>query len=432
MFHGGMLMQARESNANYPSRRREMANFAAREIKRVCKEIGPRASGEESERKAQAYLAETMKPVADSVEVEDFELHPKAFMGWVLLDVCLMLVSGVLLILSCLDVFPAASTALGVIATVLTAFALLCMICEFLLYKPLLDPFFPKRKSCNVVCTRKPKGDVKRRIVFCGHMDSAYEWTYLRLGGGKLFAAVVGAAFGSVAVQFILDILSFFPLPEPVNIVILVLAVLTTLLVIPGAFFVNWKCVVPGANDNLTGVFASMAVLRYMAANDIRFENTEVAAVSMGCEEAGLRGAKAYAAKHAEEDVETVYIVTDTLRDYDFMGVYNKDMTGLVKLDAQAAALLKAGAQNAGHDLPYSNVFFGASDAAALQQGGLRAAALAAMDPTPARYYHTRTDTADNLDLKTLEAGIDVLLETAFLYDEKGLRDTYDTAKPAQ
>ena len=34
-----------------------MANFAAREIKRVCKEIGPRASGEENERKAQAYLA---------------------------------------------------------------------------------------------------------------------------------------------------------------------------------------------------------------------------------------------------------------------------------------------------------------------------------------------------------------------------------------
>ena len=61
----------------------------------------------------------------------------------------------------------------------------------------------------------------------------------------------------------------------------------------------------------------------------------------MGCEEAGLRGAKAFAAKHAEEDTETVYIVTDTLRDYDFMGVYNKDMTGIVKLDAQAAALLK-------------------------------------------------------------------------------------------
>ncbi|HIS04372.1 MAG TPA: M28 family peptidase [Candidatus Fimenecus stercoravium] len=425
-------MQARESNANYPSRRREMANFAAREIKRVCKEIGPRASGEENERKAQAYLAESMKSVADSVEIEDFELHPKAFMGWVLLDVCLMLVSGVLLILGLLDVFPAASTALTAVATVLTVLSIVFLVFEFLLYKPLLDPLFPKRKSCNVICTRKPKGEVKRRIVFCGHMDSAYEWTYLRKGGGKVFAAVVGAAFGSVFVQLVLDILAFLPLPGTADTVLLVLAVLTTLLVIPGAFFVNWKCVVPGANDNLTGVFASMAVVRFLAANDIRFENTEVAAVSMGCEEAGLRGAKAFAAKHAESDVETVYIVTDTLRDYDFMGVYNKDMTGIVKLDAQAAALLKAGAKNAGHDLPFAKVFFGASDAAALKQGGLCAATLAAMDPTPARYYHTRTDTADNLDLKTLEAGIDVLLETAFLYDAKGLRNEYDTASAAQ
>ena len=196
-------MQARESNANYPSRRREMANFAAREIKRVCKEIGPRASGEENERKAQAYLAESMKSVADSVEIEDFELHPKAFMGWVLLDVCLMLVSGVLLILGLLDVFPAASTALTAVATVLTVLSIVFLVFEFLLYKPLLDPLFPKRKSCNVICTRKPKGEVKRRIVFCGHMDSAYEWTYLRKGGGKVFAAVVGAAFGSVFVQLV-------------------------------------------------------------------------------------------------------------------------------------------------------------------------------------------------------------------------------------
>ena len=43
------------------------------------------------------------------------------------------------------------------------------------------------------------------------------------------------------------------------------------------------------------------------------------------------------------------------------------------------------------------------------------------MDPAPARYYHTRLDTADNMDLKTIEAGVGICLETAFLYDEKGL-----------
>ena len=47
--------------------------------------------------------------------------------------------------------------------------------------------------------------------------------------------------------------------------------------------------------------------------------------------------------------------------------------------------------------------------------------AIAAMDPAPARYYHTRLDTHENLDLKTIEAGVDICLETVFLFDEKGL-----------
>lgn len=419
-------MLARESNANYPSRRREMTNYTLREIKKVCKEIGPRESGEESERKAQAYVAESMKSVADTVESEEFELHPKAFMGWVLLDVIMMMISAVLLILNRFDAVPTLSTAFNIAALVLSFLALLFMVCEFLLYKPLLDPFFPKRRTCNVVCTRKAAGETKRRIIFSGHIDSAYEWTYTHLGGGKLLTTVIALAFGSVFVQFVLDILSLFPIPAWLSTMVLVIAFVTIIPMLLGAFFVNWKLVVPGANDNLTGVFASMAVLRFMAANDIRFENTEVVAVSMACEEAGLRGAKAFAAKHANEDgVETVFVATDTLRDFDFMGVYNKDMSGTVKLDSQAAAMLKKASEIAGYNLDYANVFFGSSDAAAIQQGGMKAVALAAMDPTPARYYHTRGDTADNLDPKTVEAGIDILLETAFLFDSEGLKDKY-------
>lgn len=53
------------------------------------------------------------------------------------------------------------------------------------------------------------------------------------------------------------------------------------------------------------------------------------------------------------------------------MGVYNKDMTGTVKLDKQAAAMVKHASDIAGYNLPYSSVFFGSSDAAAIQQGGM-------------------------------------------------------------
>lgn len=58
-------MKASESNPNYPSKVREMTNYTIREIKKVCKDIGPRPSGEENERKAQDYVADSMSKVAD-------------------------------------------------------------------------------------------------------------------------------------------------------------------------------------------------------------------------------------------------------------------------------------------------------------------------------------------------------------------------------
>lgn len=419
-------MLARESNANYPSRRREMTNYTLREVKKVCAQIGPRESGEESERKAQAYVAESMKNVADTVETEEFELHPKAFVGWELIDVILMTVSAVLLALSRIGAFGQAQMPLTAAATVLTILSIVFFIAEFLLYKPLLDPLFPKRRSCNVVCTRKASGETKRRIIFSGHIDSAYECTYRRLGGNKLLKAVSVLAFAGIFLQLVLDILSFFPVSDTLSTVILVLAVVSALPIWLVAFLANRKFVVPGANDDLTGVFASMAVLHYMAANDIRFENTEVTAVSMGCSEAGLRGAKAFAEKHANADgVETVFVAVDTLHDFEHLCVCNRDMHGRVKLDADASALLKKASEIAEHNLDCQKFPFEASDAAALAQGGMKAVTLAATDPASAQYHHTRDDKANNLNPKTVEAGIDILLETAFLFDSEGLKGNY-------
>lgn len=419
-------MRANESNPNFPSKLREMTNYTIREIKKVCKDIGPRPSGEENERKAQAYVAESMKNVADSVTLEDFELHPKAFMGWIMLDVIMMFISITFILLRLFDFAPEYNTLFNCIACALSALSIIFMVTEFLFYKKFLDPFFPKRKTMNVICTRKASGETKRRIIFSGHIDSAYEWTYTHLGGGKCLTTEIALAFGTIFVMLAVDIIAFFNIPSWLVTTLTVISFAAFLPVFSGAFFVNWGRCVPGANDNLTGVFASMAVMRYMAANNIRFENTEIQCVSMACEECGLRGAKEFVKKHAGEDnIETVFVGTDTLRDFDYMGVYNKDMSGTVKLDPQAAAMVKHASKIAGYDLPYSKVFFGSSDAAAIKQGGMKSVALAAMDPTPAKYYHTRGDTAENLDPKTIEAGISILLETAFLYDSDGLKDNY-------
>ena len=60
-----------------------------------------------------------------------------------------------------------------------------------------------------------------------------------------------------------------------------------------------------------------------------------------------------------------------------------------------------------------------------MTQAGIPSASLAAMNPGPPKYYHTRDDKADILDLKTIEKSIEISIEAAFLFDEKGLVDNY-------
>lgn len=413
-------MKAQDSVKNYPSALREMTNFSVRGIKKICKDVGPRPAGSEQEHEAQKLMAAELDGACDKVEIEPFDVHPGAFLGWILTDGIMMIAAIVLFFFG-----------MSAIALALCALSLIFAIVEFLLYKKLLDPFFPKKTSHNVVAVRKPKGEVRRRIIFSGHADSANEWRFTYYGGSKLLVPIIGLSFVGILLGLVLGIWAVaaghaFSAADSGALNVMRYVFLAWIpILFTALFFENKKRPVMGANDDLTGCFISMAVVKYMQQHDIRFENTEVWVVLTGSEEAGLRGAKAFCKAHKNElsDVETVFVGLDTIRDYDFAAVYSRDLTGTVKNDAGACALVKEAAKQTGLDLPYKSVFFGATDAAAVTQAGMKAVSVAAMDTAPAKYYHTRLDTADNLDIKTVEAVLGVALETAFLFDEKGLSD---------
>jgi aminopeptidase YwaD len=413
-------MKAQDSVKNYPSALREMTNFSVRGIKKICKDVGPRPAGSEQEHEAQNLMAAELDGACDKVEIEPFDVHPGAFLGWILTDGIMMIAAIVLFFFG-----------MSAIALALCALSLIFAIVEFLLYKKLLDPFFPKKTSHNVVAVRKPKGEVRRRIIFSGHADSANEWRFTYYGGSKLLVPIIGLSFVGILLGLVLGIWAVaaghaFSAADSGALNVMRYVFLAWIpILFTALFFENKKRPVMGANDDLTGCFISMAVVKYMQQHDIRFENTEVWVVLTGSEEAGLRGAKAFCKAHKNElsDVETVFVGLDTIRDYDFAAVYSRDLTGTVKNDAGACALVKEAAKQTDLDLPYKSVFFGATDAAAVTQAGMKAVSVAAMDPAPAKYYHTRLDTADNLDIKTVEAVLGVALETAFLFDEKGLSD---------
>jgi len=421
-------MTARQTINGYESRLREYTNFAVRGIKKVCKACGPRPSCSPQERQAQEMMQKDLEACCDSVRMEPFKAAPGAFLLWVRTAVVAGLASAL-----------AYNLGYAIVGVVLIALELLFMVLEFIMYKQAVDWLLPKKESHNLIGVRKPAGEVKRRIILNGHADTSNEWTYTYYGyklfkkpallvpmvacalvsmlsglGISILAAAMGkgwVGFGGLAGRGpLLTVLGY------------VFAGLC-LLVIPAWFFENKKLPVEGASDNLSGCFTAMAVAKLMGDLDIRLENTELMVVCGGCEEIGLRGVKAFCKAHKGEfdDVETVFIALDTMTDFEFIKVMCRDLNGTVKHDSAVCAMIRQGAKAAGHDIPYGSVFFGSSDATAATQGGLRAALLSAMDEAPADYYHTRLDTVDRLQPKTIEACLDILMETVYQFDETGL-----------
>lgn len=415
-------MKASESVGRYESEVRLYTNYAIKNIKKVSKH-GPRPVGSEAEKNAQLDMLSELETSCDSVTREEFKCSDKAFMSWVPIGAVLLIISAAMFTLG-----------LPIVSLALSAVTLFFVLAEFIFYKPVLDIFFPQKTSGNVIGVRKATGETKKRIIFSGHTDSAYEWTYTYHGGHNAVLAIILTAVLAILVGIGGSIYAIVTGADSIvwtsdNLAMKILAVVTYVTVpvlVAALFFTNYKRPVLGANDNLSGCFVSAAVMKFLAANDIRFENTEVVAALVGGEEAGLRGSKAFMKAHAaeykdEKDVQTIFISLDTLREHEFMAIYDKDMTGTVKNDKKVAALLQNSAKAIGYDVPVKAIELGATDAAAASQAGIPAAAFTAMDPSPARYYHTRLDTEENLDPKTLEISLKLALEALFDFDEQGI-----------
>lgn len=411
------------SKEEYEKQLDENTAYAVNHITKICEEIGPRESGSKQEREAQKYWADEMKKYADTVEIEDFDVHPHAFMAWVVIDATLMLLGYIFYFI----------LKLPIVSCIMAGISAACMVGEFLFYKQFLDPLFKKQVSCNVVGTRKPTGEVKQRIIFSGHCDSAWEWWYTYIGGHIALKTVCYGSIIGLIYVIVVNIITLATCGMTAIAQSGVLKILgfSQLIFVPFFFALyflcNWKRIVPGANDNLTGCAAAVGVLKYLSDNDIRFENTEVVALTTGCEEAGLRGAHAYTKRHKKEldAVTSVYFGMDTLTDYDDIAIYIKDMTGTVNNDPRVCALMQAGGKKAGLDIPFEKVYFGASDAAAVSKLGVPAATLAAMDPAPPRYYHTRLDTPEALKPETYRVCFDTCIQTLMIFDEQGLKNEY-------
>ncbi len=381
------------------------AKYMIDEITHIIKTFEKREPGSKGELQACEYMADVLKKDCgcDSAEVESFKENPGSFFGWIYFTITFVLAAIVLYFF-----FP-------LISLILIIAGLIIVLMEFGVYKKFVDWAFPEKTGHNVTAVKHPTGEVKRRLVFNGHPDAAWEWPVnYKLGGvgfeGHAIICAIGAVFYIVVSFLYLKNCGFRGIAinsgYSVGSAWYIKAAVWGLLFVPfefGLYFMwNKNRIVDGANDNLTGCYMGIAVLKALKDEGVELENTELAVVLTGSEEAGLRGAKAWSEAHKDDwhDVPTFFFSYDTIYDPKYLMVNYRDLNGTVKADKDVCDLFLEAAQAI--DVPIKKGWVpplgGATDNAAFTQAGFRSTGITGLNHKLEDYYHTRRDTYDNMN----------------------------------
>ena len=390
------------------------AKYMTQGITDVIQKCGKRDPGSQGEKEACEYMAQQLRDLGADAKVESFELQPGSFFGWIYYTATLALLGVGFYFVS------------PILSLICMAIGFALMFGQFIFYRKMVDFLFRTKTSHNVTAIKPCTGEVKRRIFINGHPDAAFEWPVNYRFGGTGFLMHFVLAVGGAIYYIILAIVSlaisggFIIVPTGVMFWLGIGGLIFVPFIVLMYWLWNENRIVDGANDNLTACYLGIAVLHAMKEHGIELEHTEVGVLLSGSEEAGLRGAKAWAKQHAEDykDVETVIYSFDTIREKEFLQVNDRDLNNTVKADIPANDLFVKAGQEVGVEVKRGTVPFGATDCAAFTQGGFRSAGITALDHNLRDYYHTRRDTYDNMNEECLADCFAVMVKTVELFDK--------------
>jgi hypothetical protein len=373
--------------------------------------FGPRRAGSEAETKAQHFLGEELKQFCDTVAVEPFDAALRAkfrSLRWFTAGFAIALV------------LPYWSLPAALFVAALNA---VLYVFHFVLFHAVLDPLFPKLRSHNVIGTIEPKEQAESTLIFSGHMDSTPEfiWWYWFKGWGARMMVFAGFSWLLLPLFYALALATDFAVWKSVPWWVFVgLSPLSL-----AFFFIHGKRIVPGAQDNLSGVAVAFETARRLA-NGARLQRTRIRFVSFGSEECGLKGSGAYATRYKHELLEenTHVINLDGILDIDNMFVIEREVMAMQThhrplMDALLDAFERNGLPRKPGTIP-----IGGTDASSFSARGIPATSIVGLPmgklhPT----YHTRLDTLDCLDPDTLQRMSSVLVDFVQVWDaQRGSR----------
>jgi acetylornithine deacetylase/succinyl-diaminopimelate desuccinylase-like protein len=297
--------------------------------------------------------------------------------------------------------------------------------------------FLPKRPTWNVVAQTGDL-DAERTLVFVAHHDAAH-W-------GMLFHPGVLPLVAKVAPGLLERSNTSPPLMAPVfagpALVALgaltgsrrLLSAGTTLALGSAATFaeIGSRDAVPGANDNLTGVATLIGVATELAERPIA--GLRVLLVSTGSEEGFMEGMHAFAERHFPTlPRERTHIVcVDTVGSPELTLIEGEGMLHMREYPEDFKELVADCARASGVHLRRGLRFRNATDGLIALKAGYPTATIGSVTPhkVPAN-YHWPTDTADNVDHRSVDDAVTLCAAIARRLAASGDAETAPSAASA-
>jgi Zn-dependent M28 family amino/carboxypeptidase len=172
--------------------------------------------------------------------------------------------------------------------------------------------------------------------------------------------------------------------------------------------------VVPGANDNLTGVAVLLEVARRLGGRAP--DGLRLLLLSTGSEESNQDGMLAFARRHfGDLDPErTTFLCLDTVGSPELVLIEGEGFLRMRDYDASLKDLVQDAADDAGIHVRRGLRFTFATDALVPLRRGYRVAGLGSVNAwlVPSN-YHWPTDTPENVDFGSVAGAVEVVLGVA-------------------
>ena len=414
-------------------------------IKYICEEFGPRYSSSEAEKKANLWLKDEFSKFCDETHIEEFETNPELYPQGIF-KITGFFAAIAFIFLPLMFPFP-------ILSAIFIFIGLFVLFSELFYMKRWIKFLFKKGISSNVFGIIKPLGEVKFRIIFEGHTDSAKQMRIAEYEKIPLKRFITGIMY--LPFTIIMSFVKFFAqlswetqLPWEPSLMQFEYG-LFQWTIIDWIYFLPWlilfpcfiflirgltgDVVVPGAADNLSGVAVTAALGKYLSQDENRPKNIEIVIASMGSEEIGDRGAKYFVEQHGDLLRNSfAYVIDDAgtgnkfyIIEKDFMHRTTYSPEVIKRMEKAYEIYKKENPEVA--PLGKRKIPLGSSDACMYIKGGFKSSFIIGVQESESDskkiskppHWHSTRDTWQNISKKMLKDGIGIALKFVELLDEE-------------